>query len=217
MPFDGNGNFRLLYDFEVDALAQRSNVFISYRRDDAPHAAGRIYERLARHLDRERFFMDIATIELGVDFIRSMMNELARSAVLLAIIGPRWLDARNQAGRRRLEDAHDLVRMEISKALEWRIRVIPILLDGTTMPKAEQLPPDIKALSKRNALPIRHASFNTDIAPLVHSLRKLIGTHVRHTPHLKRTRELARLQRRNKRTADIDVLISQLRALAPKR
>jgi hypothetical protein len=59
--------------------------------------------------------------------------------VLLAGIGPYWLTATDQDGRRRLEDPDDIVRMEIGAALVRDIRVIPILVAGVQMPRRHEL------------------------------------------------------------------------------
>jgi hypothetical protein len=90
--------------------------------------------------------------------------------VLLAIIGPNWLDARDEHGKRRLDDPKDFVRIEIAAALQRNIPVIPILLDGAPMPKAVGLPKDLKELTLRNGIEIRHASFQDDMNRLIHGL-----------------------------------------------
>jgi hypothetical protein len=116
-----------------------SSVFISYRRQESSGLAGRLFDRLAARFGEDRVFMDIDRIELGVDFAEVIAQEVSTCAVLLAVIGPHWLDAADAAGRRRLEDPDDIVRLEIQAALDRDIRVIPILVDGATMPRPQQL------------------------------------------------------------------------------
>jgi hypothetical protein len=87
--------------------------------------------------------------------------------VLLAVIGPDWLNASDQNGARRLASQSDYVRLEISAALERDIPVIPVLLDDTKMPDISSLPDDLKPLAKRQALDIRNASFDSDIKKLI--------------------------------------------------
>jgi hypothetical protein len=106
-----------------------------------------------------------------VNFATVLHNEVAKCEVLLAVIGPNWLDARDDAGSRRLDDPHDFVRIEIGAALQRNIPVIPILLDGAKVPKANQLPKDLEELSMRNGLDVRHASFHKDIDRLVRGLK----------------------------------------------
>ncbi len=59
---------------------------------------------------------------------------------MLAIIGKSWLTAQNAAGRRRLDDPADFVRLETASALKRDIPVIPVLVQGASMSQAEQLP-----------------------------------------------------------------------------
>ena len=115
--------------------------------------------------------MDVDAIPLGVNFATVLRNEVAKCEVLLAVIGPHWLDARDEAGTRRLDDPQDFVRIEIGAALHRNIPVIPILLDGAKVPKANQLPKDLEELSMRNGLDVRHTSFHNDIDRLVRSLK----------------------------------------------
>ena len=91
--------------------------------------------------------------------------------MLLAVIGPGWLDARDEKNHRRLDNPDDFVRIEIGTALKRGIRVIPILLEGTRVPKADQLPDDLKELALRNGLNVRHASFSDDMERLIRGLR----------------------------------------------
>jgi hypothetical protein len=144
-------------------------VFISYRRDDAGHAAGRIHDRL-REFGADLRFMDVDA------------EEVAKCDVLLALIGPNWLDVRDEEGNRRLDNPADFLRIEIATALQRNIPVIPILLDGARMPRADQLPDDLKELSVRNGIDIRHASFYPDMDKLIRSLK---------VPHLFEVRYLA--------------------------
>ena len=106
-------------------------VFICYRRDDSAGHAGRVNDRLARELGHETLFMDIDNIDLGVDFVEVLQDEVGKCDVLLAIIGPNWLNARDDDGNRCLDEPNDFVRVEIATALQRNIPVIPILLDGT--------------------------------------------------------------------------------------
>src|SRR5919198_42088 len=139
-----------------------SRVFISYRRQESSGLAGRLYDRLATHVGEDQVFMDVDTIALGVDFAEVITQAVSTCEVLLAIIGPNWLDATDPDGQRRLDDPDDIVRLEIAAALERDIRVIPILVDGAAMPRRQQLPESLATLARRNALSLRHESFRSD-------------------------------------------------------
>jgi formylglycine-generating enzyme required for sulfatase activity len=114
--------------------------------------------------------MNVDAIPLGANFAKVLGEEVAKCDVLLAIIGPGWIDARDEDGRRRLDNPHDFGRIEIAAALKRDIPVIPVLLQGTRAPKADQLPDDLKELALRNGLDVRHASFHADMDKLIRGL-----------------------------------------------
>src|SRR5262245_13191088 len=117
-----------------------NKIFISYRRKDSEGYAGRITDRLEQEFGRDLLFVDVDAIPLGANFVKVVRAEVTQCGVLLAVIGPNWLDARDQDGNRRLDKSNDFVRVEIATALQRDIPVIPILLDGASMPNANRLP-----------------------------------------------------------------------------
>jgi hypothetical protein len=161
-----------------EAVTMASKVFVSYRRDDSAGHAGRVTDRLAREFGRDLLFMDVDAIPLGTNFLKVLHEEVGKCGVLLAVIGPNynWLDARDDDGSRRLDDPSDFVRIEIATALQRNIPVIPILLDSASIPKANQLPKDLKELALRNGLNVRHASFHADLDRLIRRLKELLGS-----------------------------------------
>ena len=153
-----------------------ANIFISYRRDDSLATAGRIRDRLVQAFGRNRVFVDVDDIPHGQDFVKVLQGKVAECSVLLAIIGPRWLDARDNAGARRLDDPEDFVGIEISSALARDdIAVIPVLVDGARMPTPAELPVKLKMLSRRNAIELRNTQFGSDADRLIRSIEAAIG------------------------------------------
>ena len=150
-------------------------IFINYRRDDDQAAAGRLYDRLLQHFDREQLFMDIEAIEPGVDFVTSLDEQVAKCIAFIAVIGPRWLNARNNDGNPRLDNPTDYVRVEIESALKRDIRVIPVLVDGASMPRPSDLPPSLHALARRNAVEIAHHRFTADCDDLARHIKRALG------------------------------------------
>ena len=149
-----------------------AKVFISYRWADSAGYAGRVMDRLDRELGRDLVFMDVDALPLGTNFSKVLHEEVAKCSVLLAVIGPSWLDARDEHGNRRLDNPNDFVRIEIGAALQRSIPVIPLLLDGARIPKADELPEDLKELALRNGMEIRHASFQDDMNRLIRGLKE---------------------------------------------
>jgi len=106
-------------------------IFISYRRNDAEGEAGRLFDDLVREFSDQSVFMDVSTIEAGRDFRKVIDESVSTCGVLLSLIGPNWLDAKNEAGERRLDDPADFVRLETASALKRDIPVIPVLVRGS--------------------------------------------------------------------------------------
>ncbi|HEV7890410.1 MAG TPA: toll/interleukin-1 receptor domain-containing protein [Pyrinomonadaceae bacterium] len=149
------------------AAVAPSRIFICYRRvPGVSHAAGRLYDRLASHFGDERVFMDISAIDVGEDFVEAIMRELSSCLLMLVLIHRGWADAKEFDGGR-LHEKDDFVRMEVSAALMRDIRVVPVLLDGAPMPRAEELPEDLRALARRNAFKISGESWTRDVGELL--------------------------------------------------
>ena len=153
-------------------MPRTARVFLSYRRDDSKHAAARIAERLD---ERFQLFMDVDAIQPGMDFTAVMASAVGESDVLVAVIGSGWLDASDSMGRRRLDDPSDWVATEIGAALQRRIMIIPVLVDGAQMPSRSELPPALAALSSRQALRISHETFAADTARLVAAIESVVA------------------------------------------
>ncbi len=150
--------------------APARSIFLSYRRSDSQDVAGRIYDRLIQHFGDEHVFKDVDSIPLGVDFRRYVGDQVARCDVLLAVIGPHWLAASEQRGRR-LDDPRDLVRVEIASALKRDIPVVPVLVGGAAMPAEEALPAELRELSFRHGIPVRpDPDFHSDVSRLIEGL-----------------------------------------------
>ncbi len=152
-----------------------SGIFISYRRNDSQGEAGRLFDDLANHFGEHSVFMDVAAIEAGRDFRKAIEEGVAKCGVLLVVIGLEWLDAKDGAGIRRLNDPSDFVRIETASALKRDIPVIPVLVRGARMPSAEQLPPELKELAYRNCSELTHARWKSDVQLLTEALRRLLA------------------------------------------
>jgi len=149
-------------------------IFISYRREDTEGQAGRLFDDLVKLCGEQSVFMDVAGIEPGRDFRKVIDEHVASCGVLLALIGKNWVDARDQAGRRRLDDPLDFVRLETAAALKRDIPVVPVLVQGASMPRADQLPADLADLAFRNAIELTHARWNSDLTVLGKALSRYI-------------------------------------------
>ena len=147
-----------------------ARIFLNYRRGDDPGTVGRLFDRLEQAFARDQIFMDVeGHIKAGDDYVEVLRDQVAQCDVLLAVIGPRWLTITDEAGRPRLDNAQDWVRVEIASALEAAAskRVIPVLVGGAEMPRAEDLPADLVGLARKQAVRLTLERFKSDTQGLV--------------------------------------------------
>jgi hypothetical protein len=158
-------------------------VFISYRREDTEGQAGRLFESLREAFGEHMVFMDVETIEPGADFRRAIESNIEKCSVLLSLIGRTWLTVTDKEGKRRLDNANDFVRLETASALKRGVTVIPVLVQGATMPQETDLPADIKDLAYRNSIELTHARWDSDVQLLINALRAKAGDEAPAEPH----------------------------------
>jgi tetratricopeptide (TPR) repeat protein len=151
-------------------------VFISYRRSDSQAQTGRLYDRLNRAYPG-MFFRDVSEIGVGVDFVAHVERAVGASVALIAVIGPTWATAADERGRR-LDIPEDFVRVEIRTALARKIRIIPVLVGNAEMVDDDQLPDDLKPLTRWNAIKIVEEYYDQGIEKLVRSLVSELGEPV---------------------------------------
>ena len=149
-------------------------IFVSYRRDDSEGEAGRLFDDLVRQFGEGSVFMDVAGIDVGRDFRKAIDQSVATCDVLLAVIGKNWIDAKNEDGKRRLDDPSDFVRLETVAALKRDIPVIPVLVHSAKMPRADQLPDELKDLAYRNGVELTHVRWNSDLQVLAQALSRYV-------------------------------------------
>jgi hypothetical protein len=152
-----------------------SDIFISYRRGAAsPYARG-IYERLEKQFGADRVFMDIDTMEPGVDFVEYIQRAVSSCRVLIVLIGPDWVTTVDDTGKRRLDDPEDFVRVEVMAAFQRDdVRVIPVLVGDATPPKKADLPPELAPLTRRQALEITDGRWDYDLSVLTKTIRRVL-------------------------------------------
>lgn len=160
---------------EKTGVTIMDGIFISYRREESAGHAGRIYDRLREKFGKNRVFMDVSAIEPGVDFVEAIDHAVGSCAVLLVVIGRRWLECSNAAGQRRLDDPKDFIRLEVGTALRRTIRVIPVLVQNAEMPGEEALPEELKLLARRNAIEINDSHWDSDLSQLVDTLERVMA------------------------------------------
>jgi hypothetical protein len=151
-----------------------AKIFINYRRGDDPGFAQALFGRLEQAFPPERLFMDVDNIPPGVDFVHFLDQQVAECDVLLVVIGKHWIDARDSANARRLDNPDDFVRLEIESALKQGKRVIPVLVHEARMPRPDELPEGLIPLARRNAVRLTHERFRADAQGLIKALQQTL-------------------------------------------
>lgn len=169
-----------------------SRIFINYRRQDSEGYVGRLHDHLAKHFERDDLFMDVDDIPPGADFVEVLEKAVAVCDVFIAVIGPHWLTLTDESGARRLDQWNDFVRIEIASALKQGKLVVPVLVGRARMPAPKDLPEDIEALARRNAIELDHQRFAYDVEKLVTAIKQAVPAH----PSLKKRASSAILTRK---------------------
>ena len=121
-------------------------IFINYRREASLKDAQLLHAHLGRHFPPKRLFIDVSSLNGGLNWLQELGRQVAASDMMLVLIGKGWVDALDGQGKRRLDDRNDFVRFEIAEALRRDMKILPILIDGAPRPRADELPQDIRLL-----------------------------------------------------------------------
>jgi hypothetical protein len=131
----------------------------------------RVYERLARRWPG-RVFMDIDSLKAGDLFANKIDENLQNCVVMLVMMGHYWASLTDEQGARRIDNPGDYPRMEVAAALKRGIRVIPVLVGNTPLPKREELPSEIAGLVDRQVLRLAREEFDADMKRLMSSVAR---------------------------------------------
>jgi CHASE2 domain-containing sensor protein len=147
--------------------------FISYRRDQSAWPARILRDELAKRFGAESVFMDTASLQAGERWPRRIDEAARGCGVMLALFGPQWLEARTDDGRRRIDDPADWVRREIETVLARPdALLVPVLLDGATIPAAAALPKSLRQLADHQAVVLTADRLSADIDELLDSIEQ---------------------------------------------
>ena len=160
---------------DVPGFASGRGIFISYRREDAAPYARLLQFQLRERFPNARVFVDLDSIEAGIDFADVVQEAVSSCAVLVALIGRQWATLADEMGRRRLDHPDDFIRFEIQTALERGVRVIPVLVDGARPLRQQQLPPALHKLARLNAHKLSYDYYEYDIDRLLELIQRMLG------------------------------------------
>jgi serine/threonine protein kinase len=156
----------------------RYTIFINYRRNDCSGQAALLYNHLTSVFGEGSVFYDITSIPSGAVFENKMLGAIRETAaVVISLIGRKWLRVHDESGRRRIDHPEDYVRREIEVALEYGKEIIPTLVDNFNPPKDWNLAEKLQPLLKRSFASLRSGhDLKNDLERLSNSVREILRT-----------------------------------------
>ncbi|WNV85326.1 toll/interleukin-1 receptor domain-containing protein [Umezawaea sp. Da 62-37] len=155
-----------------------AGVFVNYRVNETSYVAAGITGVLIDNFTADLVFRDAVSMKAGEHYPSTIRAALHDADVLVAVVGPEWMQEDPGTGRPRIEGERDWVRLEIAYALENGIPVVPVLLQDTRSPRHAELPESIRAFASLQAERLNHRQWADDTARLVQRLVNLVPSLV---------------------------------------
>jgi hypothetical protein len=127
-------------------------VIILYRQEDSIVMTDRLYIDMAEEFGEDALAKEGDITTLGEEDLTPLTEDMMPDDGLFVVIGKKWLTLTNDEGQRRIDDPTDKVHKAIAKALDLDMRIVPILVYGATMPKADYLPEALRPFAERTPL-----------------------------------------------------------------
>jgi tetratricopeptide (TPR) repeat protein len=127
-------------------------IFISYRKEDAGDLALSLADKLSGAFGEDSVFLDRYQIEPGDHWRENIDAALSKAAVVLAVIGPRWLATYDEFGQRRIDRDDDVLAYELSVSLVRHIRIIPLYVNGMKPLPAKAFPGRLAGLADQQGM-----------------------------------------------------------------
>lgn len=151
---------------------RKKTIFLSYRRDDIPGYGRQLQEDLQKHFGTENVFRDVEDIAGGQQWRDVLAQNLANSAALILLIGPRW----EQIWQERHDKNEDYIVYELNKAREFGIPIIPVTINGVQLSSGLDLGPISWLMDKQQYdISDRQGRWQTDVQGLVDILSRETG------------------------------------------
>jgi len=166
---------REISDIRSRISRRQTKIVISYRCADTDAIAGRIRDKLANYFGESSIFMDIDSIAFGVDFRREILKALSNTNLLIVVMGQKWVGAARGLHRKIMDEA-DPVRIEVEIALQGKVPIIPVLVQGSKMPKEGELPASLHELCYKNAATVDAGrDFHQHMERLIRSIERILN------------------------------------------
>jgi len=132
----------------------KGKIFISYRRAADRWAVDTVRKELVAAFGEDNVFFDAQTLDPGDDWLKRLDTEISRASVVLVLYCKEWLGP-SADGTRRIDHEGDMVRREVELAQAHRRVVIPVVIDDSPQPSANDLPASLRFLLKHQFLPLQ--------------------------------------------------------------
>jgi len=152
-----------------------TKIFINYRRDDSIAYVGRMRDYLEKVYNKSEIFLDISYLKGGDDYTTIIKNTINKCECCIVVIGPDWHKVKKN-GKLRINDPDDFVQMEISLALKYSKKIVPVLVGNAKMPNEKELIPPLKGITKFHAMNLSNERFSFDMKRLISSIGGAFGT-----------------------------------------
>jgi hypothetical protein len=148
------------------------SVFLSYRRADSEVYAGRLHESLVRTYGADEVFMDQFGIRPGEPYPWAIQQAAANCKAMVAVIGPSW--AAEGDALQKLQREDDFLHRELVAAIDRRIPLIPVLVNGASVPQHFRLPDDLRPLPYLQMLDLTSRHWAADVMALTAEIDRAV-------------------------------------------
>lgn len=145
-------------------------IFLSYRRADAPGYVGRLADSLEARFGDGTVFRDVDSLRGGDNWKKALARAVSGAELVLAVIGPHWQELLQS----RQDQEADWVCFELNQARALDIPVIPLVLGGATY-APDALPVELAWLAdvQRASLADGQGRWDSDMARLAQEVAAL--------------------------------------------
>jgi hypothetical protein len=140
------------------------SILIMHDDPDIADLARRLAEALSGrgvNVDNPK---ELSHLGPGESFGEAIERRIRSAAAILFLIGPNWLA---------VPAVSAVVQAVIARARVRSIAVVPVLVNGATMPAAERLPPALQSLTERQPALLDRNSWDSDIEQLYVNLQRI--------------------------------------------
>ncbi|MBP0115226.1 4a-hydroxytetrahydrobiopterin dehydratase [Bradyrhizobium vignae] len=156
-------------------MVPKCDIFISYRRLDSAIFSQWLANQLSAAYGQDSVFIDTQNIRTADVWAEQIEQRLINSSLVLIVIGKAWLSIADEFGRRRIDLQDDWVRREIEVSLSSKKKILPVLIEGATLPAKQALPPSIAPLLDIQARTMDLEGVQRDMAEFVNEVGILLG------------------------------------------